>query len=440
MAEFETGPALESDEVTCGCNTRIARGSIIHESMLVPKEASYPATFLGEATTTLAGQPYVQYLIVARPSSASPWTVLSDPGYSGTATLDRPPSRDGFDAVPSASAARSGGFAATLASDWQTWTDTGQPPVNTNFAAGEWTTLAGRAMAEAPQGATVARNGLEGYYRYQAGTPDETWNFDTARGAVTCGVVRAQSIWTSSTGTYQPASLTNWGPTVAPGRYQAVAETDIAQPCFSQVRGKATSVVSGQMDPDTEQGIGRIFTSPSIPSPPSAYGTPITGQPLSGDSAIVAINPAAKSLTVDTNNLDVRYTICPSFQSLSPSGAPMGLSGLHLGDFVTLKVNAAVQCLNQVSLLATPGPPTCDALNSGGEIDATWVGFNTVADSVVYTRVGQGQPTVAVHWCQPPTVVSANSSAITLASIPPGAQVQITFSGNVWVTGVTVKN
>jgi hypothetical protein len=440
MAEFETGPALESDEVTCGCNTRIARGSILDESMLVPRETSYPAAFLGEATTTLAGDHYVQYLIISRLSAASPWKVVSDPGYTGTAILDRPSGGGGFDSTSSPSVASAGRLPGALASYWQTWTDSGQPPANASFAAGDWTTKAGATMAEAPQGATDAVNGLEGYYRYQPGASDEIWSFGAAQGAITCGVVRAQTTWTSPTGTYQPVSLTNWGPSVAAGDYQAVAETSIVQPCFFQRPGEAISVVSGAMDPDTEQGIGRISITPSTTSPASVYGTPITGQLLSGESAIVAVNASGKSLTADTNSLDVRYTVCPSFHAVSSAGAPMALAALRVGDFATLKVDATVPCVSQVSLLATPEPPTCDALNSGGQIDVVWVGFNTEADSVVYTRVGQGQPTVAVHWCRPPTVIGSNGSALTLAAIPLGALVQIEFSGNVWVTGVTLKN
>ena len=37
MAEFESGPALESDEVTCGCTWRAVRGPISAESLLVTR-------------------------------------------------------------------------------------------------------------------------------------------------------------------------------------------------------------------------------------------------------------------------------------------------------------------------------------------------------------------------------------------------------------------
>ena len=48
LPEFETGPALESDEVTCGCTSRSPRGPIESESLFVPRQRSYPADFMAE--------------------------------------------------------------------------------------------------------------------------------------------------------------------------------------------------------------------------------------------------------------------------------------------------------------------------------------------------------------------------------------------------------
>lgn len=98
MAEFETGPALESYEVTCGCNTRGVRGPIYGDSVFVPRQRSYPAAFLAEVRTTLTGARYVRYLIIARQSLATPWEVVADPGGSGTRPLDQPKiGHGGFD-------------------------------------------------------------------------------------------------------------------------------------------------------------------------------------------------------------------------------------------------------------------------------------------------------------------------------------------------------
>jgi len=67
-----------------------------------------------------------------------------------------------------------------------------------------------------------------------------------------------------------------------------------------------------------------------------------------------------------------------------------------------------------------------------------WVGANTAARTIVYARTGAGQPTVALRWCEAPVAEGANGSAIALSSIAPGSTVEITMSGNVWVTGITV--
>ena len=422
---------------------RAPRGPILHESVLVPEQSSLPATFLGEATTTLEKKPYVQYLVISRQSAAQEWKVVADPGYSGTGTLDAPDnSRSGFDqptggsSVPASTA-----LPAALATYWQTWTDTRHAPGGSTFAPGKWTTQAGKALAESPEGAVYRQNGLKGYYIYRAGGPGETWTFRTASGKITCGVVRWQTYWTSKYGAYQPASLDNWGLSVTPGYYRAVVETDIIQPCFIQRAGQATAVVSGQVDPDTLQGVGLLASIPSTSTTTttatSPYGSPPSGQLLTGDSAIVGIS--GSSVTVDTDGQDVRYAECPAFQLFSPTGVPLAPSTLAVGDVATLTVGAtSAPCVSRVSLLATPEPPQCKTLNSGGQIEAVWVGANTAAQSIVYARTGAGQPTVALRWCQAPTAAGANGSAIALASIAPGSTVQITMSGNVWVTGVTV--
>jgi hypothetical protein len=441
MAAIESGPALEADEVTCSCNVRGTRGRILHESVLVPQQASFPATFLGEAATTFDGKPYVQYLVISRQSAAQEWKVVADPGYAGTGALDTPAATPGGfnQPMPGSSVTASTALPAALATYWQTWTDTRHAPDNSTFAAGKWTTQTGQTLAQSPEGAVHRQNGLTGYYIYRAGGPGETWNFRTADGEVTCGVVRWQTYWTSKYGTYQQASLANWGPSVAPGDYRAVVETDIIQPCFIQRPGQATAVVSGQYDPDTVAGIGLLASIPTTTTTTasSPYGSPPTGQLPTGDSAIVGVSGSA--VTVDTNNQDIRYNECPAFQLLSPAGVPLPPSTLTVGDVATLTVGAAsVPCLSRVSLLPTPEPPQCKALNSGGQIEAVWVGANTAAQSIVYARTGAGQPIVALRWCQTPTVAGADGSAIGRASITPGSTVQITMSGNVWVTGVTV--
>jgi hypothetical protein len=272
MAEFETGPALEADEVTCGCNSRGVRGPIHGQSLFVPRQRSFPAEFLAEVKTTLTGAPYVQYLVMARQSRATPWEVVSDPGDSGTLPLDQPKiERGGFDDTDTSSiAARK--VPGEFASYWQTWTEDDHAPRNSPFAPGKWTTQAGATYAKNPSGSFTSLNGLVGYYSFQSGGANEVWTFTTASGSITCGVVRWQTIWTyPGGGIYQDPAENNWGKGIAPGSYQYEAETQIMQPCFIQRPGVRISVVSGLGDPDTEQAVNPL---PATPTPPSTLLTP----------------------------------------------------------------------------------------------------------------------------------------------------------------------
>jgi hypothetical protein len=272
MSEFESGPALESDEVTCGCNTRTE-----DQSLIVPNQKSFPADFLAEVKTTLSGAPYVQYLVIARQSKDTPWKVVSDPGESGTPALDEPKvGSDGFDDA-AASKGTAKNLPSGIAAYWQTWTEQGHAPRDSQFAAGKWTTKAGATYGSEPSGSLSSQNGLFGYYSFHGGSAQEVWSFGTDTGQITCGVVRWQTIWGyPGGGIYQNPSQNNWGPTVAPGTYRYEAETEIMQPCFIQRSGTPIAVVSGLGDPDTEEGINPI---PAAPLPSTTPTSPSTVVP-----------------------------------------------------------------------------------------------------------------------------------------------------------------
>lgn len=270
MAAFETGPALESDEVSCGCTFRAVRPNILRSRMLVPIQRSYPAVFLAEATTTLNGAPYTQYLVLRRASAVTPWMVVADPGDPGARALDSPrPGRHGFDwgRAPAPTSA----LPDALASYWQSWADAGHAPQTSPFASGSETTGQGRSLAQTPTGSLVAFNGMIGDYRFQAGGRNEVWAFNTAHGSIACGVVRRQTTWSGiGGGAWQPPAQSNWGATVPPGMYRDVVSTDIEQPCFIERSGSAVTVTSATFDPDTNQGEGLGFTPIALPQPAQA--------------------------------------------------------------------------------------------------------------------------------------------------------------------------
>ena len=188
---------------------------------------------------------------------SEPWKVVSDPGYLGRGALDGPGAvTDGFDtAVPPGPASRA--LPQQLASYWQEWTITGHVPASSDLAPGQWTTQAGALMATTPDGAIRHFNGLAGYYFYHGGSPQEIWQFGTATGGLTCGVVREETYWDLPGYTlYQPKAQNNWGRTIAPGLYAAIVDSSIAQPCFLQGPGSKLGVVSGELDDDSMLGLG----------------------------------------------------------------------------------------------------------------------------------------------------------------------------------------
>ncbi len=272
MAEFETGPALESDEVTCGCTDRTVRAPISAESLLVTRQTTYPATFLAEAITNLKGDPYVQYLIISRQSGSMPWKVVSDPGYLGRGALDRPAAvTDGFDnATPPGPPSRS--LPQQLAAYWQAWTIARHAPAGPDFTPGQWTTQAGAQMASTPDGAIRHFNGLAGYYLYHGGGPQEIWQFGTDAGGLTCGVVREETYWDyPGSRLYQPEAQDNWGSAIAPGLYRAIVSSSVSQPCFLQGPASKATVVSGSLIEDGILGVG-WEPLPAGPTPTTTTG------------------------------------------------------------------------------------------------------------------------------------------------------------------------
>lgn len=251
----------------------------------------------------------------------------------------------------------------------------------------------------------------------------------------------------------QPANRSKWGNLLAPGMYSGLTTRSISDVCLYEDVGGAVAVVStvggeysviptaGSSAPSATGAITTV--EPAVPpasAAPPATPSVVTGQPSEGESIVISVNPGANTVALDTNQIDVTYKACSSFQAVSPSGARVGLAGVHVGDFVTDVVDISAPCISAVRVLVAPQPPRCEATNYGGQISVIWVGSNEIAHSVVYQRTGSDQATVGLLWCQPPTIVGANGSATTLAQIRAGSTVEISMSGNVWVTGIQLQS
>jgi hypothetical protein len=329
LAEFETGPALEADEVTCGCGFPYPRGPVLHESFLVPREKSFPATFLGEALSTRAGAPFWQYLIISRQSSSVPWMVVADPEDRGQGRLDAPlTGPGGFDVAqpPSPATAR---YEGDLAAYWRSLSRTGQGPSETQLAPGKWTTGAPANDFIQLNGTTWSQNGLVAYQLFRPGEPADLWRFGTKAGGLTCGVERVQRYWELPGGTlYQPQARDMWGPTVAPGTYSAIVSTYIGQPCFMPSASGKVTVLSGYFSVDTELGLGwQPLPAPSTTT--TAPATTTTTSPATTTTTVpqtTSTAPSSTTVVLPNATVGVAYVTLLTAASAAPVGSTFAWS------------------------------------------------------------------------------------------------------------------
>ena len=182
------------------------------------------------------------------------------------------------------------------------------------------------------------------------------------------------------------------------------------------------------------------------PAPPLVHAaTPdspavLTGTPSNGQMAVIRVDVTGRRLLLDTGANDVTYTACSGFHAVAPGGAPMGLSGLSAGDYLTATIDANAPCVSAVTLLTPPAPPQCTSSGFLGSAVVTWEGFNQGSHAVLYQPTGPGEPIVADRWCTTPSLGGANGAAVTLSQIPKGAQVQLLTSDAGWLNSVLVKS
>jgi hypothetical protein len=69
---IDTGAVLESGVAACAC-LRERFGAITDMSVFVPRQASFPASFMAEVATTDAGTPSIENMVVVRSSAADTW-------------------------------------------------------------------------------------------------------------------------------------------------------------------------------------------------------------------------------------------------------------------------------------------------------------------------------------------------------------------------------
>ena len=181
----------------------------------------------------------------------------------------------------------------------------------------------------------------------------------------------------------------------------------------------------------TNSTLPRSAASPS-PTPTTVAanttGSVPSGFPEGNQSAIIAVNPGNKSLTLDSNNQDVTYHICSSFTAFV-GGKQLSLTGISPGEFTVVDVDLLTRCVKSVKVIPPPEPPSCSAVGFDGVGTVAWEGFSIPGHSILYRATGPDEPILAVRWCGAPTVSTQTGRAATLSGIKVGTSVQLTFSG-----------
>jgi hypothetical protein len=243
MARLSTGPAREWEQsaTECGCLSATTPRPLLDTSVFVPRQTSYPATFVAEAQTQNFGRFYwAELLVFTKNRPGAPWRVTEESGFGpppGVAPRLGAPvtDADGFDQpVPLTQHERARHAAADLASLWQRAKLSGQIPADNEFdLSGQTLHRLGEIAAHRQDEIQV--NGLLGHYSFYTSPADRLVEvMDSAGFELACQPVRETVVYTPLHGSriVQDRFRRNWGPEMAPGHYRRVISHDTWQTCF----------------------------------------------------------------------------------------------------------------------------------------------------------------------------------------------------------------
>jgi hypothetical protein len=250
LRRLETGAVLAADlGYLCfsGCPPLPIRAEE-YPSAVVPRQASFPATFLGSVLTTYwkdTSRNYVDMLIFIKKDTSSPWQMTLETGYF-TDNADRPegygpagndedlftasaPSLPGFDVRR---------FPAEFAADWQSWADRGVASHTSRFAfeTGGWIPAEEKQLAEA---------GVSEHYTFTTRAQNPFYEFavypDRDLACTNMDYTRTLSYTQAGVLMHQPSGRLTWGKDVPPGDYLQIAYVGLVQVCF-QIQPKVGSI------------------------------------------------------------------------------------------------------------------------------------------------------------------------------------------------------
>lgn len=446
---------LISGYFACGCEPWPVANNVI--SFSAPPESSYPLSFYADISgNNYDGSPLYKEVVFTQASASSPWLVSYVGAYTGTSAVFGPTAVNLLE-EPTPVPKDPTLIPQEVASFFQDLDESGS---QRGLPSGLLDSGITKQLIDASlqSRAEDANSHFTDRYTHTIDSESPIFPGPNPGGDLVCDSMTVTAVITPASGyaIAQTEDQNPWGNQLAPGDYGSLTIATLHDQCFDEfVDGSIDMVIdiAGTLSitgtPATTGATPQLrVTSPaststttsttiSPPAPPvsSSGVNNDVGQPGNDVSGVVAVDAASKQVTLDMNNVDVTYKACPS----------LNLSKLTAGDFIVAQVNESAPCMSGATVLSAPQPPECQSVGFDGQITAVWKGSNSAADSIIYQRTGTGgqQPVVALRWCDPPTVVGSDGSAISLSQIPAGATVQITFAGGMqgpWLQNVAVQS
>jgi len=252
LAHLSAGAARDWEQpaVACGCLSVSSPRPFLNAAYFVPRQRRYPASFIAEVQTEVAGTYWAELLVFTKSRSGGPWLVTEDSGFgppAGVAPRLGAPVADsaGYDRPVSGSErARARTVAGRFAALWQQAKNTGTVPAGSGFDLTGQTGARVARLAAFTQDA-VQMNGLIGHYTFYTSRTDPLIQVTDVDGYdLACQSIRETVVYTPTPGHLiaQDPLQHNWGPYLSPGSYRKVIDRDTWQTCFLLAPDAGTSI------------------------------------------------------------------------------------------------------------------------------------------------------------------------------------------------------
>ncbi len=257
LSALETGAARAWDVAEANENLDAGTRSLhavrprLDSEIEVPYQTTYPACFLALVSSTPFPQngdppvtPVIDVLVFSRASAKTPWQVALHTDCTGTPFVDETILREGTpDPLHPGYIARLNASSwlpdssvyPALATYWQHWKDYGNPPPDTPFGPGTYTSGEGQYLASPLQDQVDPITGAMIHEILHADpSADGRFEFAVRDGwAVTCSAIRGDVRVTPGHPrmALRQTDSYNWGHGLPIGRYRAIRNTTIRQSC-----------------------------------------------------------------------------------------------------------------------------------------------------------------------------------------------------------------